>query len=56
MTQIAGVASAFPRHYYRQNEIANALKRHWNEGLENPKVNDRSLTLGLYSQIVLVRW
>jgi alkylresorcinol/alkylpyrone synthase len=41
MPLIAGVASAFPRHYYRQEEIAAALKRHWVDQLENPKVLDR---------------
>ena len=44
MTRIAGVASAFPRQYYRQQEIANVLKRHWDDGLGNPKVLDRLLT------------
>jgi hypothetical protein len=44
MTRIAGVASAFPRHYYRQQEVASALKRHWGKGLENPEVLDRLLT------------
>ena len=44
MTRIAGVASAFPRQYYRQKQVAEALKRHWNNGLENPKVLDRLLS------------
>ena len=44
MTRIAGVASAFPRHYYRQQEVTSALKRHWSKGLENPEVLDRLLT------------
>jgi len=44
MTRIAGVASAFPRHYYRQQEVTGALKRHWGKGLENPEVLDRLLT------------
>ena len=44
MTRIAGVASAFPRHYYRQEEVAHALKRHWSDELENPKVLDRLLS------------
>ena len=39
--RIAGVASAFPRQYYRQAEIAVALKRHWAGRLENPKLLDR---------------
>lgn len=39
--RIAGVGSAFPRHYYSQQQIAAALKRHWCEGLENPDVLDR---------------
>ena len=43
MTRIAGVASAFPRQYYRQQEIADALQRHWGEGLDNPKVLERLL-------------
>ena len=44
MTRIAGVASAFPRHYYRQQEVASALKRHWGSELGNPEVLDRLLT------------
>lgn len=44
MTRIAGVASAFPRHYYRQAQIAQALRRHWDQGLGNPKVLDRLST------------
>jgi alkylresorcinol/alkylpyrone synthase len=44
MTRIAGVASAFPRQYYRQEQIADALRRHWDNGLENPKVLERLLT------------
>ena len=44
MTRIAAVASAFPRQYYRQGQIAEALKRHWDEGLGNPKVLDRLST------------
>ncbi len=42
--RIAGVAGAFPRHYYRQEEIAAALKRHWADRLDNPKLLDRLLT------------
>ncbi len=42
--RIAGVASAFPRQYYRQEEIAAALKHHWATQLDNPKVLDRLLT------------
>jgi alkylresorcinol/alkylpyrone synthase len=44
MTRIAGVASAFPRHYYRQQEVASALKQHWGKKLDNPKVLDRLLS------------
>lgn len=44
MTRIAGVAGAFPRQYYRQEQITEALKRHWDDGLGNPKVLDRLLT------------
>jgi len=39
--RIAGVASAFPRQYYRQEEIAAALGRHWAGRLENPRLLDR---------------
>jgi alkylresorcinol/alkylpyrone synthase len=39
--RIAGVGSAFPRHYYSQQQIAAALKRHWSERLEKPEVLDR---------------
>ena len=42
--RIAGVASAFPRHYYRQEQIATALKGHWAGRLENPNLIDRFLT------------
>jgi len=41
MPQIAGVGSAFPRHYYRQEEIAAALMRHWAGKMDNPQVVDR---------------
>jgi alkylresorcinol/alkylpyrone synthase len=44
MMRIAGVASAFPRHYYRQEQITEALKGHWGHGLANPKVLERLLT------------
>ena len=43
MTRIEGVAGAFPRQYCRQEEIAKALKRHWDNGLGNPKALDRLL-------------
>lgn len=42
--QIAAAASAFPRHYYRQEEIAAALKRHWSARLSNSKALERLLT------------
>src|SRR5581483_9724455 len=38
--RIAGVASAFPRYYYRQEVILEALKRNWADKLENPRVVD----------------
>lgn len=41
--RIAGVASAFPRRYYRQEEIATALKRHWTGQFDNPELLDRLL-------------
>ena len=42
--RIASVASAFPRNYYTQEQIASALKRHWANQIENPKVLDRLLS------------
>lgn len=42
--RIASVASAFPRNYYSQEQIATALKRHWADQIENPKVLDRLLS------------
>lgn len=42
--RIAGVASAFPEHYYRQKEIASALKQHWSGKMDKPEVLDRLLT------------
>jgi alkylresorcinol/alkylpyrone synthase len=41
--RIAGVGSAFPRHYYPQSEIVAALKRQWAGELDNPDVLDRLL-------------
>jgi alkylresorcinol/alkylpyrone synthase len=41
--RIAGVASAFPENYYHQQEIAEALKRHWVGKTEKPEVLDRML-------------
>lgn len=42
--RIAGVAGAFPRQYYRQEEISAALKGHWAKKLEKPAVLDRLLS------------
>lgn len=39
--RIAGVASAFPKHYYRQEVIREALKRNWAGKLEKPQLLDR---------------
>ncbi len=41
---IAAVAGAFPKHYYRQEQIAAALKRHWTGRVENEKALDRLLS------------
>lgn len=41
---ISGVASAFPRHYYKQEQIAEALKHNWQHRIENPQVLDRLLS------------
>ena len=39
--RIAGVASAFPGNYYRQEVIREALKRDWVGKLEKPQLLDR---------------
>jgi alkylresorcinol/alkylpyrone synthase len=41
---IAGAASAFPKHYYKQQQIADALKRQWAGKIDNPQVLDRLLS------------
>jgi alkylresorcinol/alkylpyrone synthase len=38
---IAGVASAFPKHYYSQKELIEAFRRHWGARLDNPGLIDR---------------
>jgi alkylresorcinol/alkylpyrone synthase len=42
--RIAGVASAFPKQYFHQQEITAALKQRWAGKLENPEVLDRLLS------------
>src|SRR5579859_893452 len=39
--RIAGVASAFPEHYYKQELLVEALKNDWKERLPNPDILDR---------------
>jgi len=39
--RIAGVASAFPKNYYRQEVIREALKRNWAGKLEKPELLDK---------------
>src|ERR1700688_690454 len=39
--RICGVASAFPKNYYSQDVIREALKRRWSDKLERPQVLDR---------------
>jgi len=39
--RIAGVATAFPPHYYEQEELLGALKRHLGDRLENVAVMER---------------
>ena len=38
------MASAFPPHYYRQEQIAAALRLHWADGLDSPQAFDRLLS------------
>jgi alkylresorcinol/alkylpyrone synthase len=42
--RIAGVASAFPRYYFKQDEVAEELKSYWADQLGNPAVLNRMLT------------
>ena len=39
--RIAGVASAFPKHYYNQKLLVEALKNYWRDRLPNPDILDR---------------
>ena len=41
MARIAGVSSTMPRHYYRQERIAEAVKALWTEAPLHPSVIDR---------------
>src|SRR5215471_15293648 len=36
--QIAAVASAFPKHYYPQQELLEALQQYWGDQIDNPDV------------------
>ena len=42
--RIAGVASAFPKQYFRQQEITAALKERWAGKLDHPDVLERLLS------------
>src|ERR1700694_4137665 len=39
--RICGVASAFPKNYYSQDVIREALKSRWSAKLERPQILDR---------------
>jgi alkylresorcinol/alkylpyrone synthase len=39
--RIAGVGSAFPKHYYEQEVLVEALKNDWRHRLPNPDILDR---------------
>ena len=39
--RIAGVGSAFPKHYYQQEILVEALKNDWRHRLPNPAILDR---------------
>jgi alkylresorcinol/alkylpyrone synthase len=39
--RIASVASAFPKHYYKQEVVVEALKKHWRGSLPNADILDR---------------
>jgi hypothetical protein len=42
--RIAGVASAFPKNYYPQEVIREALKGRWQNKLEKPQLLDKLQT------------
>lgn len=42
--KIAGVASAYPKHYYSQDILINALKLRWGNRLAHPQMLDRLRT------------
>src|ERR1700693_1010295 len=39
--RICGIASAFPKNYYSQDIIREALKSRWSDKLERPQILDR---------------
>src|SRR5580700_398741 len=39
--RIASVASAFPKHYYKNEVVVEALKNEWRERLPNADILDR---------------
>ena len=39
--RIVSAASAFPKHYYRQEALLAALREHWSARLPNPQLLDR---------------
>ena len=39
--RIAGVASAFPKHYHKQEVLVGALKSYWRDSLLQPAILDR---------------
>jgi len=39
--RIASVASAFPKHYYKQEVVVEALKKQWRKSLPNADILDR---------------
>ena len=39
--RIAGVASAFPKYYHKQEVLVGALKSYWKDRLVQPGILDR---------------
>ena len=39
--RIAGVGSAFPKHYYKQEVLVDAMKNYWRDRLPQPAILDR---------------
>ncbi len=57
--RIAAVGQAFPPHYYDQEELLAAFRRHWAREHYNPGRLERlhkNVLVGFCSELVLLGW